>query len=149
VPALLVQWWGEKVIKCKSNTFNLADIIDRIPTNTCFTSRATVAGDGRRYSGRPVFIKSLNPRSFTIAKGRLLSATQRTISILGPCVIHICFRVSKQRTSSLCTCADDANRRPCPYRCVRRPALYYHFSSTPTWPRQRVRHLDLSCCLQR
>ena len=82
VPALLVQWRGEKVIKCKSNTFNLADIIDHILTNICFTSWAMVTGDGRWYSGHPVFIRSLKLRFFTIAKGHLLSAIQQTISIL-------------------------------------------------------------------
>ena len=102
VPAPLVQWRGEKVIKCKSNTFNLADIIDCIPTNTCFTSRATVAGNGRQYSGHPVFIRSLKPQSFTIAKGCLLSAIQQTISILVR--MYHSFLISSKLNNIPCLC---------------------------------------------
>ena len=102
VPAPLVQWQGEKVNKCKSNTFNLADIIDRIPMNTCFTSRATVTGDSRRYLGRSVFIRSLKPRSFTIAKGHLLSAIQRTISILVQ--MYHSFLISSKLNNIPCLC---------------------------------------------
>jgi hypothetical protein len=50
---------------------------------TLFTSRETVCSEGKRYPGRPVFIRDRNPRSFIIPKGRLLSQTQRTISALG------------------------------------------------------------------
>jgi hypothetical protein len=64
------------------STSNFAAIWDRMALNTCFTSRETVAGEGSRYSGRPVFINVLKARSLTIANGRLLSATHRTISTL-------------------------------------------------------------------
>lgn len=51
-------------------------------TNTFRTSRETVSGEGMWYSGRPVFMRFWNARSFTILKGLLLSDTQRTISAL-------------------------------------------------------------------
>ena len=104
MPALLVQWWGEKVIKCKSNTFNLVDITDCIPTNTCFMSQATVTGNGRRYSGCPVFIRSLKPRSFTIVKGHLLSAIQWMISILVRMYHSFLISSKLNNVSRLCVC---------------------------------------------
>ena len=51
-------------------------------TKACLVSRDTVSAEGIRYPGHPVFIKDWKPRSLTIWKARLLSATQRTISAL-------------------------------------------------------------------
>ena len=110
VPVLYIQYWVGVMYHKKVFTFNFAASRDCILTNTCFTSWETVAGNGHRYSGRPVFIKLSKPRSLTIAKGRLLSATHRTISILARHVISNGCRYVVQLTLSLCMSADDANR---------------------------------------
>jgi hypothetical protein len=65
-----------------TRTWSSFAIRPRTLANTRLTSRETVEGSGKYWVGRPVFISFLNPRSLTIEKGRLLSATQRTISAL-------------------------------------------------------------------
>ena len=72
--------------------------------NTCLMSQAMVAGDGRWYSGHPVFIRSLKPWSFTIAKGRLLSVIQRTISILVQMYHSFLISSKLNNISCLCVC---------------------------------------------
>jgi hypothetical protein len=117
-------------------------MIERILTKTCLTSRATVAGEGSRYMGRPVFIMSTNPRSLTIENGRLFSATQRTISTLS-FVSVVCPHVSNSPLSSFpCMCTDDVNKSPFLCRSVRRPMLYSHFAAPRSWRGPRVRLPD-------
>lgn len=85
VTATNALWFGEvhtsvAKLSAPSCSWSILAMCLRVLANTFFTSRETVAGYGMWYSGLPVFIRLWKPRSLTMLKGLLLSATHQTIS---------------------------------------------------------------------